>query len=78
MYLIECMDGAGVDYSIVIHPEPYQDDHRYLLYCLEVGRKRLKGTCLFFATDEDAPARMKKLAGQCDLVAARIHALSRP
>src|SRR2546426_577179 len=41
--LIELMNGAGVDHAIVVHPEPYQDDHRYLEYCLEVGKGRLKG-----------------------------------
>src|SRR5208282_1352298 len=34
-HLLKCMDGAGVDHAIVVHPEPYQDDHRYLAYCLE-------------------------------------------
>src|SRR5882672_2458592 len=48
-YLLKCMEGAGVSHAIVVHPEPYQDDHRYLEYCLEAGKKRLKGTCLVFA-----------------------------
>src|SRR5437870_2662715 len=26
---------AGIDHTIVVHPEPYQDDHRYLEYCFE-------------------------------------------
>ncbi|HYE73635.1 MAG TPA: hypothetical protein VEF04_09895, partial [Blastocatellia bacterium] len=38
--LLQCMDGAGVNYAIVVHPEPYQDDHRYLEYCLSVGKGR--------------------------------------
>jgi len=29
-HLLKCMDGAGVDFAVVVHPEPYQDDHRYL------------------------------------------------
>jgi predicted TIM-barrel fold metal-dependent hydrolase len=29
-HLLRCMEGAGVDYAIVVHPEPYQDDHRDL------------------------------------------------
>ena len=36
-HLLQCMDGAGVNFAIVVHPEPYQDDHRYLEYCLQVG-----------------------------------------
>src|SRR5438132_1900437 len=50
--LLKLMDGAGVDFAVVVHPEPYQDDHSYLEHCLEVGGKRLKGTALVFAGDE--------------------------
>lgn len=73
-HLLKCMDGAGVGYAIVVHPEPYQDDHRYLAHCLTVGKGRLKGTCLVFA---DQPASMKQLAGLAkrgDIVAVRVHA----
>lgn len=56
--LLQRMDGAGVDRAIVVHPEPYQDDHRYLEHCLEVGGERLKGTCLFFADRPASIARM--------------------
>jgi predicted TIM-barrel fold metal-dependent hydrolase len=73
-HLLKCMDGAGVDFAIVVHPEPYQDDHRYLEYCLTVGKGRLKGTCLFFAGAERIGVRMKELAKKLPLVAARIHA----
>jgi predicted TIM-barrel fold metal-dependent hydrolase len=70
------MDGAGVDYAVVVHPEPYQDDHRYLAHCLEVGKGRLKGTCLVFADRPDSvkqlPALVKKLA----VIAVRVHAYS--
>src|SRR5687768_13917762 len=24
---------AKIDHTIIVHPEPYQDDHRYLEYC---------------------------------------------
>jgi len=73
-HLISCMDAAGVDHAIVVHPEPYQDDHRYLEYCLQHGRGRLKGTCLFFADDPTATQRLQQLSERADLVAARIHA----
>ena len=36
-HLLKCMDGAGVDFAVIAHPEPYQDDHRYLEHCPEVG-----------------------------------------
>ena len=72
--LLECMEGAGVDYAVVVHPEPYQDDHRYLEHCLEVGGDKLKGTTLVFAdrpgSVETLPALVKKLP----IVATRVHA----
>jgi predicted TIM-barrel fold metal-dependent hydrolase len=75
-HLLACMDGAGVDHAIVVHPEPYQDDHRYLEHCLEIGGDRLKGTCLFFADRPGSIGRLaalvKALPGR--IVAARIHA----
>lgn len=73
-HLLKCMAGAGVDYAIVVHPEPYQDDHRYLEHCLAVGKGRLKGTCLFFAGREGNVAKLKALAKAVPLVAGRIHA----
>src|SRR4051812_38584411 len=74
--LLQCMSEAGVDHAVVVHPEPYQDDHRYLEHCLEVGRGRLKGTCLFFADRPGSLERMAALVRKHDgrIVAARIHA----
>jgi predicted TIM-barrel fold metal-dependent hydrolase len=73
--LLACMDGAGVDFAIIVHPEPYQDNHDYLEHCLEAGRGRLKGTCLFFAGHPDAPDRMAELVKRRPgIVTARIHA----
>ena len=70
------MDAAGVDGAVIVHPEPYQDDHRYLEHCFDVGGKRFRGTCLFFADDPDATKRLAELVrrrpGQ--VVAARVHA----
>lgn len=75
-HLLRCMDGAGVDFAVVVHPEPYQDDHRYLEHCLAVGKDRLKGTCLFFADQAGALDRMTALveAHPGRIVAARVHA----
>ena len=73
-HLLNCMEGAGVSAAIVVHPEPYQDDHRYLRHCLEVGKGKLKGTCLFFSENPEAPRQLRELATGTDLVAARIHA----
>jgi predicted TIM-barrel fold metal-dependent hydrolase len=72
--LLKAMDGAGVDHAVIVHPEPYQDDHSYLEHCLKVGGKRFKGTCLFFAGRPDAAKKMKELAKRCSIVTLRIHA----
>jgi predicted TIM-barrel fold metal-dependent hydrolase len=72
--LLRAMDGAGVAAAVIVHPEPYQDDHRYLEHCLRQAPTRLKGTALFFADRPDTPARLRDLAGRCALVAARVHA----
>ena len=75
-HLLQCMDGAGVNFAVVVHPEPYQDDHTYLEHCLRVGGERLKGTCLFFSDRPGSVDRMASLVhrnpGQ--IVAARVHA----
>jgi predicted TIM-barrel fold metal-dependent hydrolase len=75
-HLLRCMAEAGVDYAVVVHPEPYQDDHRYLEHCLEVGKDKLKGTCLFFADRPGSLDRMTDLVRKHEgrIVAARIHA----
>ncbi|MDA1016818.1 MAG: amidohydrolase family protein [Planctomycetota bacterium] len=75
-HLLKCMDGAGVDFAVVVHPEPYQDDHRYLQHCLKAGGGRFKGTSLVFA---DRPGSVEKLPGLKKslgdlLVTTRIHA----
>lgn len=74
--LLERMKQAGVDYAVIVHPEPYQDDHRYLEHCLKVGKERFKGTCLFFAEQGDSIARMKELVQRNprQIVALRVHA----
>jgi predicted TIM-barrel fold metal-dependent hydrolase len=73
-HLLKCMDEAGIDYAIVVHPEPYQDDHRYLDYCLEVGKGRLKGTGLLFADRPGSLEKLPDLAKRLPIVALRVHA----
>jgi len=68
------MKSGGVDYAVVVHPEPYQDDHRYLEHCLEIGKGRLKGTCLFFADRPDTFEKLPALVKRVPIVAARVHA----
>jgi predicted TIM-barrel fold metal-dependent hydrolase len=68
------MDEAGVDFAIVVHPEPYQDDHRYLEHCLAVGGQRLKGTAMFFSDRAGSLEQLPALAKRVDLIAVRVHA----
>jgi len=73
---------AKIDHAVVVHPEPYQDDHRYLEYCFanEPSRGFFKGTCLFDPLDPATPARMKALVDEHPgrIVALRIHEMTAP
>jgi predicted TIM-barrel fold metal-dependent hydrolase len=73
---------AKLDHSIIVHPEPYQDDHRYLEYCFlnEPSRLFFKGTCLFDPIDPRTPERMETLAQRWPgrIVALRIHENHKP
>lgn len=73
-HLLACMQQAGVDHAIVVHPEPYQDDHRYLAHCLEVGQGKLKGTLLLFADREGSLDKLPELCRRLDVVSVRVHA----
>jgi predicted TIM-barrel fold metal-dependent hydrolase len=73
-HLLNCMQGAGVDYAVVVHPEPYQDDHRYLEHCLAVGNGELKGTLLLFADRPQSLDKLPELHRRLDVVAVRVHA----
>jgi predicted TIM-barrel fold metal-dependent hydrolase len=73
-HLLDCMQQARVDYAIVVHPEPYEDDHRYLEHCLSVGKSKLKGTLLVFADREGSLEKIPGLCQQLPVVSVRIHA----
>lgn len=68
---------AGIDHTLIIHPEPYQDDHAYLEYCFdnEPSKFFFKGTCLFDPIDPATPARMDALIKKHPrrIVGLRIH-----
>jgi predicted TIM-barrel fold metal-dependent hydrolase len=71
-----------LDHTVIVHPEPYQDDHRYLEYCFanEPSPGFFKGTCLFDPIAPSTPSRMeaivKKHPGR--IVALRIHETRTP
>jgi predicted TIM-barrel fold metal-dependent hydrolase len=68
---------AGIAHTVIVQPEPYQDDHRYLEYCFahEPTVRFFKGTCLFDPTSPATPARMEALVKKNPgrIVALRIH-----
>jgi predicted TIM-barrel fold metal-dependent hydrolase len=77
---LKLVEAAGLAHSIIVHPEPYQDDHRYLEYCFahEPRPGYFRGTCLFDPLREDTPVRMRALAERWPkrIVALRIHEMS--
>ncbi|MDQ1473982.1 MAG: hypothetical protein QOJ99_5462, partial [Bryobacterales bacterium] len=73
---------VGIDHAVIVHPEPYQDDYRYLEYCFaqEPSPYFFKGTCLFDPTAPDTPDRLATLVGMNPkrIVALRIHVVHKP
>lgn len=70
---------AKLTHTVIVHPEPYQDDHRYLEYCFqhEPSRGFFRGTCLFDPIAPDTPRRMQELVTKHPdrIIALRIHAM---
>ena len=68
---------AAIDHAVIVHPEPYQDDHTSLDYFLahEPRPGFFKATCLLDPTDPKTPARMKTLMEKHPgrIVGLRIH-----
>jgi predicted TIM-barrel fold metal-dependent hydrolase len=79
---VEFVRKARIDHTIIIHPEPYQDDHTYLEYCFarEPSPGFFKGTCLFDPIASDTPARMQAIVEKYPgrIVAMRIHETHEP
>lgn len=73
---------AGIQHVVIVHPEPYQDDHRYLEYCFAHAPRPdfFKGTCLFDPIAPDTPDRLEALVKRYPdrIVALRIHEMSQP
>jgi predicted TIM-barrel fold metal-dependent hydrolase len=65
---------VGITNAVIVHPEPYQDDHSYLEHCFakEPRPNFFKGTCLLDAFRDDTPARLDQLTRRWP---ARIRAL---
>lgn len=72
---LERMRQEGIDRAVIVHPEPYGDDHRLVLECLKREPERLKGTSLFYPKDLDAPKKLAELvAREPRVIATRFHA----
>jgi predicted TIM-barrel fold metal-dependent hydrolase len=72
---LERMDREGIDRAVIVHPEPYGDDHRLILECLRREPERLRGTSLFYPRDPDAPEKLAALvAEEPRIVSTRFHA----
>ena len=72
---LQHMQAEGIDRAVVVHPEPYGDDHRMVLECLERAPDILLGTSLFYPRDADAPGKLADLvAQQPKIISTRFHA----
>ena len=72
---MERMRKEGIDRAVLVHPEPYGDDHRLILDCLKREPARFRGTCLYYPRDPDAPRKMEALVHQePKIIATRFHA----
>jgi predicted TIM-barrel fold metal-dependent hydrolase len=64
---------SGVAIGIFVSGEPYQDNHRYVIHCMEKAPDLLRGTCLFNPNAPESPRRMESLVKGRNFVAARVH-----
>ncbi len=69
------LDALGIDGAVLVHPEPYGDDHRLVLDSLHRDPTRFLGTALFYPDDPAAPAKLTDLVAQAPrIIALRFHA----
>jgi len=73
-YLLR-MEEEAIDRAILVHPEPYGDDHRLVLECQEREPDRVRITSLFYPKDPDAVPKLTDLvAKQPRVISTRFHA----
>lgn len=69
------MASESIDRAILVHPEPYGDDHRLVLECLEREPERFLGTSLFYPRDPAAPEKLTDLVRRHPkIISTRFHA----
>jgi predicted TIM-barrel fold metal-dependent hydrolase len=72
---MERMRRVGIDRAVLVHPEPYGDDHRLILDCLAREPEHLRGVCHFFPKDPDSPRKLAEtVRHEPRMVAVRLHA----
>ena len=72
---LRTLEERGIDRAVIVHPEPYGDDHRLVLDCLARETERIKGTCLFYPKDPQAVEKLRALvANETRIIALRFHA----
>ncbi len=65
----------GIDRAVLVHPEPYGDDHSLILDCLAREPELLRGVCHFFPKDPDSPRKLAEtIQREPHMVAVRLHA----
>ncbi len=73
---------AQLDHTVLVQPEPYQDDESYIEYCFnrEPSHGYFKATCLDDPIDPATPARIEALAKRNPnrIVGMRMHEMSAP
>ncbi|MEX1020417.1 MAG: amidohydrolase family protein [Litorilinea sp.] len=73
---LDHMTQHGIDRAVLVHPEPYGDDHRLVLEYLAREPEKFRGTSLFYPKDPEAPAKLAALVAQePKIVSTRFHAL---
>jgi predicted TIM-barrel fold metal-dependent hydrolase len=69
-----------LDHTVLVQPEPYQDDESYIEYCFtrEPSPGYFKATCLYDPIDPATPARIEALAKRNPnrIVGMRMHEMS--
>lgn len=70
------MEQEGIDRAVLVHPEPYGDDHRLALDCVAQRPGLFKTTALFYPKDPAAPQKLERLVTDNPgvIVAHRFHA----
>ncbi|MDA1297980.1 MAG: amidohydrolase family protein [Chloroflexi bacterium] len=73
---LQRMDAEGIDRAVLVHPEPYGDDHRLALACVALRPDLFRTTALFYPKDLAAPEKLERLLAENPgvIVAHRFHA----